>query len=76
MEEQNQQILSEQVRKKYKQIRDKELGWCIQPIWSDKQNKLLYYINKLYNGRTIGHIICDKKELKNLKRFMAERKFE
>jgi hypothetical protein len=36
----------------------------------------VYFLNKRFEGKTKGTIICTKKELKNLKLFMAERKFE
>jgi hypothetical protein len=59
-------------RKKYKPISDYFLGWGIQPVQARK-GKILYYLNKFHQGRTTGHIICNKKQLLNLKRFMQER---
>lgn len=42
---------------------------------TNENGLILYYLNKRFKGKTAGAIICNKKELKNLKRFMAERKF-
>jgi hypothetical protein len=60
---------------KLKKIFDGTLGWAIQPF-SPKEGVILFILNKYHKGRVAGAITCNKGELKNLKRFMAERKFE
>lgn len=66
--------IEEPKRKKYKAISDYSLGWGIQPV-PRKDGGIIYYLNKFWKGRTQSHLILNLKELKNLKRFMKERKF-
>jgi len=50
---------------------DWELG-----IWENPDGKNLFSLNRHHKGRRVASITLNKKQLKNLKRFMKERKFK
>lgn len=72
MEEKDKQkgkILREEI------IRDDLLGWEIVPV-ENPDGTILFYLNKLYKGKRpfkFGSIICNKSNLKSLKKFLKER---
>jgi hypothetical protein len=75
MEEKTEEEVKETKREKIPPISDYSLGWGIQPIRMKNTDEVIFYLNKFFNNRTVASIICNKKELMNLKRFMAQRKF-
>lgn len=67
-----------QTKKEKLEVMNKEiiqdLDWRITPFIEN--GRQMFFLNKIYKGKFVGKITCNKKELKNLKRFMAERKFK
>lgn len=70
--------------KKTKEKKQKKKGICIKTIsdydwristWKNPDGSILHYLSRLYHGQFKGKIICSTKQLKDLKKFMAERKF-
>jgi hypothetical protein len=51
-----------------------EYGWQIVERLEDDGNAR-YFLNKVLKGRSAGTIICSKDELRRLKHFMEDRKF-
>mgnify|MGYP001566856143 FL=1 len=74
------EIKKEKVVNKHKGICIKKeiisgYDWRIIP-WKNPDGSVLFYLNRLFKGKTVGTIICSKKELKDLKKFIRERKLE
>ena len=65
-------------KKKYqkgtKELISRDYDWELI-FWNNPEGEQLFSLNKLKDGRRVATITCNLKQLKNLKRFMRERKF-
>ena len=61
---------------KFKEIaRDDTLGFQLG-IWENPDGINLFSLNQLFQHKKVGSLTLNKKQLKNLKRFMGERKIK